>query len=457
MSDDAWLDELEQKPEKRSISRAVKGPLAGPIRVGKRGKAFAETTPGQIIAMMLTLTILLLAAGLSMSQSMSQRNNSLETVLDATEPMAASAHLLTSSLLTADTIAAGGFVQPGALPRQELEIYTASINQAVTSAAEIYAGAVAAGGPTSERIQELVTQIQRDLPIYTAINERAKVNQRMGNPVGVAYMSEASGIMRTRMLTAAQELNALTRQDVAEEMRRLSQPQWVPISGLLAAFVLLLAAQVWLWRMFRRRLNRGFLVATAAVLLAIVWVGVSNYQSWVSGSVEYEKAAQPWEELTAARIDALEARTDETFALLRRETASQSSRDFDDTYLSVASALTTAEEYGHDEQLVAESRALLDGWATEHNELIAALNSGSYDRAVDILDSREVTAGQAAPYRELDDTLSQLIGDSRESTRAYANDSLDATRAVSAAVAALSVLAVICIWIGIRRRLGEYL
>ena len=297
--------------------------------------------------------------------------------------------------------------------------------------------------------------IQRDLPVYAALNERARVNQRMGNPVGVAYMSEASGIMRSRMLVAASEVNALTRADVAAEMRRLSQPQWIPLSGLLAALAFLLLAQWWLWRVFRRRLNRGFLAATLAIVVSLCWVGVSNFQSWRNGSVGYERAAQPWEELTAARIDALETRTDETFALLRRQSVVHSSRAFDGTYASVSGALGTVESYGGSQQPIDDARAALNTWAYEHNELVAALNTGSYDQAAALLASGGA-AGETAS-RELDATLSELIASSRGSTRAYIDASLDATRRVSAAVALLSVLAVMCIWLGIRRRLGEYL
>ena len=65
-------------------------------------------------------------------------------------------------------------------------------------------------------------------------------------------------------------------------------------------------------------------------------------------------------------------------------------------------------------------------------------------------------AGEA-PFRALDSALSQLISESREATRAYIDDSLNATRLVSLVVAVLSILAVLCIWAGIRPRLGEYL
>ena len=455
-SEDAWLDELEPRQHRARLSDRLQGRLARPVHMGRRGKAFLETTPGRLIAMMVVLTMSLIAAGMSMSQSMSMRNQSLDTVLNATEPMSAAAHLLSTSLLRADTIAAGSFVQAGPLSEEDMRTYTAAIDQAASSASEIYKGAVEADSATSDRIEELVVNIQRDLPVYSALNARAQVNQRMGNPVGVAYMSQASGIMRTRMLDAAQEVNDLTRQDVADEMRRLSQPQWFTLSGLLAALAFLGLAQWWLWLTFRRRLNRGFLAATLAVVVAVTWAGVSNFQSWRSGSVDYERAAQPWEELTAARIDALETRTDETFALLRRETVSHSIRDFEDTYASVAGAAGTAQGYGMSQPLIDDTRTHLNAWSNEHAELVSALNSGSYDQAAALLGSRGASGGEAS-FRGLDASLAELIASSRESTRLYIAESLDATRRVSAAVALLSLLAVVAIWWGIRRRLGEYL
>ena len=87
----------------------------------------------------------------------------------------------------------------------------------------------------------------------------------------------------------------------------------------------------------------------------------------------------PWEELTAARIDALETRTDETFALLRRQSVVHSSRAFDGTYASVSGALGTVESYGGSQQPIDDARAALNTWAYEHNELVAALAGESRD------------------------------------------------------------------------------
>lgn len=461
--DDEWLDRLdtvEGQPERRTTWQMLQDTFTGPARMARRMSVFLASTPGRIIAMMMVLTIALLAAGFSMSQSMGTRQRALDTLITATEPMSHSAHLLYSSLSSADTVATSGFVQPGLLTREQLALYMASIDRAAATAADIYEGAVVAesvdggfGVAHEGEITEYVTEILRDLPVYTALMERAKVNQRLGNPVGVAYMTEASTVMREQMLRSADRLSSVTQEEVAVEAKRLSSPQWVPLTGLIAALVFLVVAQWWLWRVFRRRLNRGFLAATLCIVVAIGWVGVSNFQSWQSGVVGFNQAARPWEQLTNARIQAQESRTDETLALLSRRSATRSAQSFDLTYKNVSEALDAFEEVSGSPPELLSARRALDQWTAGHKELSAALADGRFEAATDILNARP---GSAEAFAQLDSDLQHLINVSRENTRVYITASLDATRLVSSAVAVLTLLAVACIWVGIRRRLGEY-
>lgn len=441
MADDEWLERAE------GGSRQT---LPEPAQYVRRAAGSLTTTPGKIVAMMVVLTLALLAAGISMSQSMAARQRALDTLITSTEPMAASANALYVSLSQADTVSTTAFVQPGLLTSEQMELYWASIDSAAAYAAEIHEAALGPGGDN-------VTEILRDLPVYTGLMERAKVNQRLGNPVGVAYMTEASAVMRGQMLANADELAQLTQHEVAEEVRRLSSPQWVPLSGLVAALIFLTIAQVWLWRTFRRRFNRGFLAATAAIVIAIGWVGVSSYQSWQNGMVGYERAVEPWQQLASARIDAQEARTDETLTFLARQSVSRSAESFDRTREQVTAALDTAESLEGSleasEASVTVARDALADWAAAHEQLTELLASGRYDAALDLLNAQP---GSASAYAQLDGELQRLIGVSREATRTYINASLDATLRVSTAVALLTVAAVVCIWAGIRRRLGEY-
>lgn len=451
--DDEWLDTLEGPPERRTARQVLQDTFTRPARFLRRAGAFASTTPGQIVAMMLVLTVALIAAGFSMSQSMASRQRALDTLVSTTEPMANSAHQLYSSLSQADTVATTGFVQPGLLNQQQLRLYLESVDKAAVTAADIHSGAPAAGAAVRGQITGEVTEILRSLPVYTALMERAKVNQRLGNPVGVAYMTEASAVMREDMLRSAEQLSELTQREVADEVARLSSPQWVPLSGLVAALLFLVLAQWWLWRVFRRRLNRGFLAATLAVVVAIGWVGVANYESWRSGVVGFERAAEPWRQLSSARIEAQETRTNETLALLSRQSISRSSESFAETSEHVTAALAAIEALGGPNEDITAARAALGAWSESHEAFALSLADGQFERASALLTA---SPGAASAFADLDGALERLITFSRQNTRAYIDASLDATRRVAAAVALLTLAAVACIWIGIRHRLGEY-
>ena len=454
---DDWLDDLEDRPESRGF---MAGTFTGPLRWVRRLANFSATTPGRIIAMMVVLTLALFAAGWAMSQSMAQRQHSLDVLLRSTEPMSNSAHVLYTSLSQADTVSTTSFISPGMVPQEETNLYLASLDRGVLAANEVLVGTVDAGSAdTAGEVRSLVRQIQRDIPIYAGVMERAKTNQRMGNPVGVAYMSEASGIMRERLLDDASSLFRLTREQVGDEMGRLSEPQWFPLSGLVAALGFLVLAQVYLWRVFHRRLNKGFLAATAMMAVAISWVSVSNYAAWQSGVVGFEKASAPWQQLTTARIDAQETRTDEIFALLRRQSVDESKNSFNATYDEVRTALDAAAPAA-DPYLVQSGRDALEKWRVAHEDLVTTLNEGRFDHAIGILTDTSRTseeASSALAYAQLDSVFSELIKQSRGSMREYINASLDATRAVSGVVLVLTLLSILAIWLGIRRRLGEYL
>ena len=465
--DDDWLDTIEGHPQRRTAIQVMQDSFTGPARWARRMSLFVATTPGRIVAMMVILTLALVAAGAAMSQSMASRQRALDALITATEPMSNSAHLLYTTLSQADTVATTSFVQPGLLSEDQVQLYVSSIDRAAVTAAAIHQGARSREASNiADEVSHLVTEILRDLPVYSALMERAKVNQRLGNPVGVAYMTEASHVMREQMLRDAARLSTITQDEVAREVARLSSPQWVPLSGLIAALVFLLLAQWRLWRIFHRRFNRGFLLATAAIIVAIVLLGFSNFKSLQSGVVGFERAAQPWQRLADARVHTQETRTDETLALLSRQSVSRSAQSFDLTSKNVREALDAVEALETDEATsatVASARRALDDWSAAHRELVSALADGRFEPAMDILNNPNPApgpagrSGSAAAYNQLDADLQELINYSRENTRAYINASLDATRLVATAVALLSLAAVVCIWFGIRRRLGEYL
>lgn len=458
--EDAWLDSLEEAPRQtglRGIRDQIYISLGGTGRWMGNAWGFATTTVGKLLVMILALTLLLFTAGYVMSQASAKREAGLNTLITATEPMSDSAHRLYTQLSQADTLATTSFVQPGLETASSRRDYLATIDGAVVAADDVLRGSVETLADDTTEVQLLVREIQRQLPQYTGLMERAQANQRVGNPLGVAYMTQASDMMREDMLVSAERILQITRSQVGSEMNRLSSPQVVPIAGLVASLTALLAAQWLLWRMFRRRLNKGFLGATALVLVAIVWVGASNYGAWAAGTRDFQAAAGPYEQLTSARIAAQETRTDETLVLLTRRTAERSGATMEQTSSEVTAALDAVETEDNKAR-ISDARDALADWRRAHTRMLNALRSGDYERAADIAASTaNIEESATLAFRRLDTILTELIDSARLEIRSDINAGLAATRSVSAVVMILTVLAILCTWVGIRPRVQEYL
>ncbi|QGU08374.1 hypothetical protein COCCU_12370 [Corynebacterium occultum] len=462
---DHWLDHISQDEggSRFNVWNVLYDSFAVPIHWSRQLFSYIATSPGKLLTLTVILSIAIFAAGYSMSQSAGHRQASLDVLLSTTEPMSYSAHNLYTSLSLADTIATTGFVQAGVESADTRARYNAALDRASVAASES-AASIPASDIDSMR---LITEIQRQLPVYSGMVESARVNNRVGNPVGVAYMAEASFLMRDTILPAASDLFNATSQRVSDEQRSLTMPQWVPLSGLLAAVFFLSIAQWWLWRLTRRRLNKGFLAATALMLTAILWVSASNFATWQAGNRGFAEAAMPWDSLTTSRILAQQTRTAETLVLVRRQSLEETETTFTQTIDEVKVALEDFElaekktEQTHNDSILLQARESLQHWENAHQGLGTALDSGDYERAVILSTGTPQQNGgsptAASAYGVLDSALAALISDARASMRAFINDGLAATKLVSTVVMLLSLAAVIAIWLGIRPRLREYL
>ena len=467
-SHDHWLDEVTEPsdPVFNPATQFALSTFSGPVRLLRRIWNFMTTTPGRMFAITVALSVALAAAGVSMSNSSAERQDDLDRLLTITEPTANAAHNLYTSLSLADTVASTGFVQGGVESSQSRQKYNEAIDRAAVAATQAVQGA----GTADHEIRQLVQFIQRELPVYTGMVENARANHRMSNAVSAAYMSNASAIMREEILPAASRLYSITSSRVADEQRSLTSPQWVPLSGLFAAVFFLLLAQWWLWRVTRRRLNRGFVTATSLMTLAIFWVSIANIATWSAGSQAFEEASSPWSSLTTSRIAAQQSRTTETLALVPRDSEDESVsfvqvessiREALDEFEATTPASTEPDDLTSTQLAINTAREALDAWSVSHEEFVSALRSGRYDDALHIATAANPDPGEeataASAFNSLDNALTKLIADSRETMRAYISEGLAAMTFVASAVMMLTVLALFAVWLGIRPRLQEYL
>lgn len=451
--DDDWLDQEPQSAQQKKLSTFWYEFLHQPFTWGRRLFTFLRSTPGKMTSMVVVVSLAILAAGLSMSQSSAERRADLDTLISNTEPVSHTAHNLYTSLSLADTSATVGFVRSGSAVESARQNYSHNVQEAARSAA------LTSGGLNSDEAMGYLVTINQLLPVYTGLVDTAWSNNRQGNPVGAAYMSEANALMRLQILPAANELYQLTSREVIDSQNRLATPQWIPISGLIAALIFLVLAQVWLARITRRRLNRGFLAATVFMAVATVWVTTASILTWQAGSRAYQEAARPLEEVTNARIMAQQARTNETLALVLRQAQDSSQTTFPSAQVAVRNALTAFEdsvliENETNKVNLEQARDAMYEWTRSHNDLVEELGSGDYDRAVELALGDD---GKETPYSVLDHELASLASDARDTLRSYMSRGVAASSFVNIAVLVLSLLAVLAVWVGIRPRLQEYL
>ena len=446
---DERVDDLELGGGATTFSTILGERLAPALEYPKRTMSFLLTSPGRLTLAAVVLIVAILAAGLSMSESTNNRQQQLATVSSASEPQANAAQNLYSALTIADAAANTSFSRGGLGSAPQLrKRYDDAIAQATLAGTRAAAGITEVDG---ESMRNIAT-VQRLIPVYTGLVESARANARQGHPVGVAYLAEASGLMRSEILPAAAALYGDTSRSVAEDRAKLTGLPWVPLSGLLAAVLLLLFVQ---WRLTRRNgrlINLGLAAATALMVIALVAVSLATTLSW-RGSASFGGSYSPVQTLTEARITAQQARSSETLALVRRQPGEVSA--FEEAAGTIGDLI---EESGATGEGVENAAEALREWRRGHADMRARLDRGDYAGAVEAATVEGAQPHSSADaFEDLDAALQTAIADARLDLRAEIEDARQASAALSAAVVLLSILATICVVVGFRHRLLEYL
>lgn len=445
---------LEPRTTERISGDNSAGPSTSPSLLRSELRDFLTSTPGRLTALGLILILLTMGAGSLAAATIENRQTQLGNVLTEAEPLADSAQNLYSALSLADAAAATAFIWGGLEPPEVRDRYTQSIGDA---SAEI----VRASGGLDAFDQvgyTALTTISADLSTYTGLVETARANNRVGNPVGAAYLSEASHLMQMSLLPMAQQLHSAQESRVTQVQNDFVHPPWWAVAAIVLALSALIGTQIRLAVHSRRRFNIGLILATLALTAALVWLLIVGLISAVTTTRALDAGAGPLHELTEARIMAQQARTVETLTLVRRDSTSADSTAFTDKVNNVDTIirdLQNDQRAGVDIDVLDQALRARDQWVAAHERMTERLAIGDFTGAADIT----IGAGpqdSTAEYRALDSALWQVILDSRENLRA---DISHASRVLSASAPGVAVLAVIAtagICGGFWPRLREY-
>src|SRR5499427_9280968 len=157
----------------------------------------ATTTPARLRLLLAGLVVLCLVWGGLAAWVVSQRASGASNVVGTSEPLSLDGQQIYRALSDADATAASAFLSGGLEPIAARQRYQADIAQA---ASHLESATAAAGHSAAARD---LAKLSADLPVYTGLVETARANNRLGLPLGAAYLREASALMRGTLLPAA--------------------------------------------------------------------------------------------------------------------------------------------------------------------------------------------------------------------------------------------------------------
>src|SRR6266705_6063378 len=177
--------------------------MTTPARRGLRQLLGVTATPGQLRLLLAGLVSLSLIWGAVAAWVVSQRASGASDVLWTSEPLSLDGQQIYRALSDADATAASAFLSGGLEPIAARHRYLADI---AAAAAHLESATAAAGHSAAAR--NLAT-LSAGLPVYTGEVETARADNRLGLPLGAAYLREASSLMRGTLLPAARQISAV--------------------------------------------------------------------------------------------------------------------------------------------------------------------------------------------------------------------------------------------------------
>ncbi|WP_091195134.1 hypothetical protein [Micromonospora narathiwatensis] len=430
----------------------VRGPATVATRLpGVRRRL--RRTPGRLALATAVLVVLGLATGVAGALGVRQRIDLVNGAVARSGDLTVAVQRLYRALSDADATAASAFLTGGVEPVALRERYQSDIDDAAAALALVSAGR--AGG---DRGDAAVAQITTELPVYTGLVETARVYNRQGVPIGGAYLREASGLMRERLLPAVQRLSEATARELDDARDRAAAFPWFAVLLGLLTIAALVAVQRYLARTTNRVLNIGLVAATAATVGLVLWLGVSAVLAAGRLDASREQGSEPVARLAGVRVAALQARADEAHTLIARGNGARFEEDYvramaDVTGRSGLPAVSNADPATRNS--VDAATGEVRRWLAAHQELRALDDGGEYARAV----AAAVGTGPestASIFNQLDAHLADAIEHNGERFDRDVHRAAGALAGADTAVAVLATLLIVGAALGIQRRLAEY-
>ncbi|MEE6263244.1 hypothetical protein [Plantactinospora sonchi] len=414
-------------------------------------------TPGRLTAILATVVVLGLLTGLAALVGVRQRADLVHGVTARSGELLVAAQNLYRALSDADATAASAFLSNGLEPPVLRERYQRDLADAAAALTVVSAA-------TDGRSVSAIARITARLPVYSGLVETARSYNRQGLPLGVAYLQEASGLMRDELLPAAQELYTAASDELDAARDRAAGFPWIATLLGLATLAGLVLTQIYLMRRTNRLLNVGLLVSTGSLVLLVGWLAVSAIAAGGYLQASRDDGSAQMNLLAEARIAGLQARADEALTLVARGNGAAFEENFGVVMERLAGTdgngglLGQARAAASDQatrQAVETAILKTQAWTVTHRQVRLHDEAGDYEKAVQTtVGSEGLTT--AAIFTQLDEALAQAITHNGER---FEREAASAGRALTGAdvgMVGLTLLVLVGAVLGIQRRIAEY-
>jgi len=366
----------------------------------------------------------------------------------STGPLSYDAQQVYRSLSDADATEANAYLS-GIAPTGAITRVYNDISRAESSLMAVRAG------DSDPVVQADLATLSTGLPAYTNLTGEADAFNREQDPVGGAWLGDASNLMRGTLLPAADDLyqkeNARLNADYAQAT---GLPYLAAATAVLAG-IAAFWAQWWLGRRMRRVLNLGLVAASLIGLLALAWLltGFASARSDLLAA--RDQGSVPAQALAQAEVTALGMHSDESLTLINRDGAYDATeREFRSSATKLTTELVAAQQAGHDSpgaaQATAAARAA-QAWYDAHNGVYDANNDGDYSTSVRLAISNSTQA-----FGKVDTALTTGLSADQAAFARHAGNGDKALGGLAAGMVIASLLMAVACALGISRRIAEY-
>jgi len=448
------------------VSPGPRAPAPTVRRTGWRSRLEGASTPARLRLLLAVLVLLSLAWGVLAALTANQHAAAAANVVAVSEPLSLDAEQIFTSLSDADATAANAFLAGGLEPAAARQRYDADITEAAIriQAASALVGSTAArtqlpghlaaqASAADAAIGDDLAILSGQLPAYTDEVGTARADNRLGLPLGAAYLREASALLRGTLLPAASDI--YTRESgllTSASAQATGLPLIVVtvVAGLGIGYVLYRSSR-WLARHTHRVVNYGLLLAAFVGLVSLVWLAAAFVVGRGDLLHAQQQGSAPVQAFARAEVAALQAHADESLTLIDNSGDDAYQQDFlaQKKLLGPGpGTLLAAVQAAGGNGIAADAQA----WYTAHAALRAKDDSGQHAAAV----QSALSGDAAAKFGQLSAALSDGINTHQAVFASSARSGRDAFTGLAAGIIVASLVMVAgCAW-GLSRRLAEY-